>query len=76
MLTVYLSGILIVGGLLTIGPLPFVGMLILGLGCWLFLQTTTAQRSEASSFFFALGLLGLVTTFLAGLWDVVTSWFS
>lgn len=76
MLKVYLAGILIVGGLLCLVPYPFLGVLLLGPGIWLFSDTTTAQRSEASSFFFALGLLGLVTTFLAGLWDVVTSWFS
>lgn len=65
MLKVWSSAILMVLGMVVVVPSPIAGMAMLGVGIWLFLNTTASQRHEASSLFFGLALLGMVITFLA-----------
>lgn len=70
MLKVYSSAILTVLGMVTVVPQPLAGMAMLGIGIWLFLNTTPSQRHEASSLFFGLALLGMAITTLIGLADL------
>lgn len=61
MLKAYLSFLLLVGGLLALIKQPIVGGILLGLGYWLFQNTSNSERSEAEGVFFGLCLLcGLI----------------
>jgi len=57
MLKAYLSFLLLVGGMLALIPQPIVGGILLGLGYWLFQNTSNSERSEAEGAFFGFCLL-------------------
>lgn len=61
------GGILMVLGMVALMAQPLLGVILLGVGYWLYNGSTPAQRSAAAGNFFGLGVLAMVALGISAL---------
>jgi hypothetical protein len=62
-----IGGILMVAGMICLMAQPFIGVLLLGIGYWLYDISSPAERSAAAGNFFGIGVLAMIVLGIASL---------